>query len=63
MVAELTAIRDQIDKSINAMVIEASGSFDGRVKSRWTAYLCSGREGIYIGLASMRSDSLAARSD
>ncbi len=71
MVAELTALRDQIDEVDKALLnllakrLElVAGSGRGE-KPLWTAYLCSGARGIYVGLASCRggSSGCTARSD
>ena len=67
MVAELTALRDQIDEVDKALLNLLAKRLElvaevGEVKSR---YLCSGARGIYVGLASCRggSSGCTARSD
>lgn len=70
MVAELTALRDQIDEVDKALLnllakrLELVAEVGGE-KPLWTAYLCSGARGIYVGLASCRggSSGCTARSD
>ena len=66
MVAELTALRDQIDEVDKALLNLLAKRLElVAEKPLWTAYLCSGARGIYVGLASCRggSSGCTARSD
>ena len=67
MVAELTALRDQIDEVDKALLNLLAKRLElvAEEKPLWTAYLCSGARGIYVGLASCGggSSGCTARSD
>lgn len=70
MVAELTALRDQIDEVDKALLNLLAKRLElvaevGEVKSRFGLLFMFGARGIYVGLASCRggSSGCTARSD